>query len=386
MSPDDYTVGWVCALDIELAPAQEMLDEEHEKLRRTTHDQNIYTLGRIGKHNVVIATLPSGKTGIGAAAVVTSRMRQTFRFIEFWLLVGIGGGVPSRKADIRLGDVAVSRPEGIHPGVVQWDFGKTNPNGFERTGALNNPSLILLSGLTHIRSRYDRGGSKLMEYVANFPGPKYTRPDTEDILFKSEYNHVGEIGSECTECDQQNRVNRRRRRTNEAAVHYGTIASGNEVVKSPVLRDAISASLGNVVCIEMEAAGLMNDFPCLVIRGISDYADSHKNDDWQRYAALTAAAYAKDLLTEITLPETLKPVLKSEPKPKPKPVTTASSSGFSPYSRALPVGTMDIMQMTAGTPATAAVIWVIRQGIAPVDPAIPALDVENVVIGQKRAG
>ena len=47
----------------------------------------------------------------------------------------------------------------------------------------------------------------------------------------------------------------------------------------------------------MEAAGLMNTkFPCIVIRGISDYADSHKNEVWMEYAAATAALYARDLL------------------------------------------------------------------------------------------
>ena len=46
----------------------------------------------------------------------------------------------------------------------------------------------------------------------------------------------------------------------------------------------------------MEAAGLMNDFPCLVIWGICDYADSHKNKRWQNYAVATAAVYAKELL------------------------------------------------------------------------------------------
>lgn len=58
------------------------------------------------------------------------------------------------------------------------------------------------------------------------------------------------------------------------------------------------------MCFEMEAAGLMNDFPCLVIRGICDYADSHKNKTWQAYAAATAAACAKDILTIVpALPE-----------------------------------------------------------------------------------
>jgi hypothetical protein len=50
----------------------------------------------------------------------------------------------------------------------------------------------------------------------------------------------------------------------------------------------------------MEAAGLMNSsFPCLVIRGISDYADSHKNDTWQDYAAATSARYAKEFLSQV---------------------------------------------------------------------------------------
>ncbi len=46
----------------------------------------------------------------------------------------------------------------------------------------------------------------------------------------------------------------------------------------------------------MEAAGLMPDFPCIVVRGVCDYADSHKNKQWQGYAALAAALYVKELL------------------------------------------------------------------------------------------
>jgi hypothetical protein len=49
----------------------------------------------------------------------------------------------------------------------------------------------------------------------------------------------------------------------------------------------------------MEAAGLMNGLPCLVIRGICDYSNLHKNKKWQPYAAAAAAAYAKDLLSVV---------------------------------------------------------------------------------------
>lgn len=69
-------------------------------------------------------------------------------------------------------------------------------------------------------------------------------------------------------------------------------------MKDALARDALVAKKG-VLCFEMEAAGLMNHFPGLVIRGICDYSDSHKNKEWQGYAAMTAAAYAKDLLHRI---------------------------------------------------------------------------------------
>jgi nucleoside phosphorylase len=93
-------------------------------------------------------------------------------------------------------------------------------------------------------------------------------------------------------------VPRAPRTDNEPIVHYGLIASGNSVVENSGIRDWLSRELG-IYCVEREAAGLMDNFPCVVIRGICDYADSHKNDEWQGYAAATAAAYAKELLTVI---------------------------------------------------------------------------------------
>ena len=84
----------------------------------------------------------------------------------------------------------------------------------------------------------------------------------------------------------------------DPVIHYGLIASGNRVIKHGGTRDKLGQELG-ILCFEMEAAGLMDNFPCLVIRGICDYADSHKNKQWQGYAAATAAAYAKELLSVI---------------------------------------------------------------------------------------
>ncbi|GKT67551.1 phosphorylase superfamily protein [Colletotrichum tofieldiae] len=110
----DFTVGWVCALPIELAAAAEMMDEEFADLPSQPADTNIYSFGRIGVHNVVAACLPAGQMGTNQAATVASQMRTSFPSLRFGVLVGIGGGVPNLDddIDIRLGDIVISQPSG----------------------------------------------------------------------------------------------------------------------------------------------------------------------------------------------------------------------------------------------------------------------------------
>src|ERR1700722_5618840 len=161
---EEYTVGWVCALPVELAAAQEMLDEEHEDLEKDENDNNLYALGQIGGHNVVLACLPAGQTGIGSAAAVATQLKATFKWIRFGLMVGIGGGVPG-KEDIRLGDVVISQPYQGHGGVIQYDFGKATPSGFERTGFLNSPPQLLLNAVGQMRANHLLRRTKLSGYV-----------------------------------------------------------------------------------------------------------------------------------------------------------------------------------------------------------------------------
>lgn len=73
------------------------------------------------------------------------------------------------------------------------------------------------------------------------------------------------------------------------------IASANQVIKDAAVRDRLQDEFATLY-IEMEALELMNEFPCLVIRGICDYADTHKNDVWRAYTAMTAATYIKEFL------------------------------------------------------------------------------------------
>src|SRR3989440_4432885 len=145
-NPQNYHVGWICAVQTEYVVACEILDEEYPTLPNISpYDDNIYTFGRIGRHKVVIACLPKGKYGHTSAASVARDMLRSFTSIRFGLMVGIGGGAPSPKHDIRLGDVVASSPVG---GVAHYEFGKTIQNQkFERTGALNAPFTMLLTAL-----------------------------------------------------------------------------------------------------------------------------------------------------------------------------------------------------------------------------------------------
>ncbi|KAK8905622.1 hypothetical protein QC760_005544 [Botrytis cinerea] len=333
---DDYTVGWICALsETELVVAGAMLDEEHPVLSAADPgDTNVYLLGKIGSHNVVIACLPAENTGRVSAAIVAKDMLRSFKAIRFGLMVGVGGGAPYHGdlekdeavgtdsedsdieeegakdiRDIRLGDVVISLHSKSSQAVVQYDFGKSLQGGeFFQTGTLNKPPNILLNAISMLQGQYIRKGSHslskhLTEMVSINPGLacKFEYQGSEkDRLFKQNVNHVDGKKS-CKACcgsADVNLVERRQRGDTSPVLHYGTIGSADRVMKNSILRDSW-AKEKNIICFEMEAAGLMDTFPCVVIRGICDYADSHKNKIWQPYAAATAAAYAKELLRVI---------------------------------------------------------------------------------------
>ncbi|KAG2412224.1 hypothetical protein HFD88_009781 [Aspergillus terreus] len=305
LTSDDYTVAWICALPLEAAAASVMLDKIHRPFRPPSTDPNAYVLGELNGHFVAIACLPTGIYGTVSAATVMAHMCSTFRRIQFALLVGIGGGVPGTQNDIRLGDVVVSKPVGKNSGVIQYDYGKTAQGGkFEQTGMLNHPPQVLLTYMAYLQAaqmtKHDDTISKIVgDVLARNPDmrEKFGPQDQErDYLFSAFYHHSNN-GSDCDKCDKE-QVIARKPRDQAPQVYYGLIASGDQVMKDSETRDRLAQQFG-VLCFEMEAAGLMNQLPTLVIRGICDYCDSHKQKDWQGYAALTAAAYTKSLLSVV---------------------------------------------------------------------------------------
>ncbi|THZ58007.1 TPR-like protein [Aureobasidium pullulans] len=300
----NYKVGWITALPIEAAAARAMLDEIHPSLQTPYHDSNVYTFGQAnttdkagaGTHNVVVA---SGRPGKANAATVANDMRRTFPWLRIGLMVGIAGGVWSPETDVRLGDVVV----GIHltgeAGIIQYDYGKSiQDKAFVKTGAMNKAPGILLNAVAAVQAKhlfYDLPDTGYISNLGREYAKRFARRPIEDRLFHASYVH--QTGS-CEQCDRKQLRDRPQRDDSLLPrVHYGAIASGDRVVRDAVFAEEIRKTYG-VLCFEMEAAGL-DGFPSLTIRGVSDYCDTHKNDDWHQYAAISAAAYAKELLSGI---------------------------------------------------------------------------------------
>ncbi|SCO80868.1 related to vegetatible incompatibility protein HET-E-1 [Fusarium oxysporum] len=293
-SYERYTVAWICALPKEMIAARAVLDDVHEPLPRQKNDSNSYILGSIGCHNIAIACLPTNEYGTNNAVNVLTNLTRTFTSIYLSLMVGIGGGVPREDFDIRLGDIVVGTR------VVQHDLGKIIGSGqIQHTAVPRTLAHLLGKALSLLQADHQPHSSRIPLILEEKfrEHPDYAHPTTADRLFSSAYRHNSQAPS-CDECSPSALVQRSERSTNTPYIYYGTIASGNQVMKNSSVRDMVAQEL-NAICFEMEAAGLNDICPCLSVRGICDYSDSHKSKDWQEYAAATAAAFAREFLEKL---------------------------------------------------------------------------------------
>ncbi|KAF3140276.1 hypothetical protein TWF703_003149 [Orbilia oligospora] len=303
---EDYNVAVITALDYEMSAFRYMLDKEHTTLPTKEGDTNMYILGEYNRHNIVIACLP-GNQGKGAASIASTNLNRTFPCVIWRFLIGIGGAVPSFEHDIRLGDVVISMPEGIHGGVVQYDLGKDVEDGFNIKGFLVPPPTLLRNVAQVMKSNHLLQDNKVDEFISLMTKRSkrlsiFKRPSETlqpDILYAADYLHIAGERT-CANCNKSRAVSREDRDVEGSVIHYGLIASGDRVVKSGTKRDKVAQRIGGVLCFEMEAAGIATELSCIVIRGISDYSDSHKNDVWHYYAAAAAAAAGKEMLSYLT--------------------------------------------------------------------------------------
>jgi nucleoside phosphorylase len=346
-SRSDFQTAIICTLPVEADAVGAMFDEYWHKdggYTKAPGDTNAYVTGRIGYHNVVMAFVPG--MGKGAAAGVAGGLRSSYPQVKLALVVGVCGGVPYTPdgEEILLGDVIIS------DGIVQYDFGKQYPDKFIRKDtlvhSLQRPDLEIRSLIAKLKTKVLRDhlsgrSAKYLSLVGMANSPygnslrlqaKYPGP-AEDKLFESTYHHKHHDDRECDicssmdghicnraldlscrelGCDEMMLVHRRRlltasekaeeKRKHKPVTHFGLIASGDTVMKSSLNRDTIAAH-ENVIAYEMEGAGVWDILPCLLIKGVCDYADSHKSKLWQGYAAMTAAACLKAFLEQWTSAE-----------------------------------------------------------------------------------
>lgn len=311
-----YTIAWICTLHSHLKVATMMLDEVHARLHAGVVDT--YIRGSMGQHNVVIAC-PGTPLNIEQLKL---NLLQIFPTIKLLVIVGSGGGVPSRTVDIRLGDVVVGTKAGLYrdDGIIEVD-----------------PLQPLADSIvSRFRARHEADNGRRFKSILESQSekePDFRRPNLRDRLFKPTYTHsvsedapssrlagslpaksvppsadrhIPKEASECEYCDESAIVARSMRTTQVPRVHFGGILSSPRIIKDAAFRDKITKGLGTI-CIDYWEAGRNHDVPWIHIRGICDYSDSHKNKGWQRFAALSAASLAKDLIMDVPLATPLIP-------------------------------------------------------------------------------
>ncbi|KAF2999902.1 hypothetical protein E8E13_008562 [Curvularia kusanoi] len=340
---EDFQVAVLCALPVEAEAVEHFFDRIWTRKTGQHHnDKNTYTLGHVGRHNVVLVHM-SGM-GTNNAKDACHYLAWSFGRIKLRLVVGICGGIPfppsipfppaNRPKEILLGDVVISTD------LVQYDLGKQYPAGFVRKGNCYYDLSRADGGIRPFLFKFEKGPRysmltenttlNLKEVNERYRDHSFHYPGLEkDRLYDSIHRHQHQDSVKCTTCvdgiticseaikescdklECHRNIVMRRDRLEKAQksehpthtdidrwIHFGCIASGNTVMKSAEHRDKKAQEEGGILAFEMEGAGAWEGTSTIVVKGVCDYADSHKNDDWHDYAAGSAAACMKALLEE----------------------------------------------------------------------------------------
>ena len=286
------TVGIVTALANEHAAMLAMLDQPVRWSIPGRGAGLVYYLDEIaahdgGRHVVALALADMGNN---SAATRGSQLLQHFPHVEAILMVGIAGGVPNpdkASEHVRLGDVVVSD----RFGVVQYDFIKKTAKINLVRSSPRPPHPRLLEAARLLEADAVAGARPWeadVQRAAHLEGA--TRPDmSTDVLLSSR-----------APFQALKHPSDRKRIEGQPRIFFGPIASANTLLKDPVTRDRLREQHG-AKAVEMEGSGIADatwqaGVGYLVVRGICDYCDKNKNDDWHMYAAVVAAAYARAVL------------------------------------------------------------------------------------------
>ncbi|KAI1044917.1 hypothetical protein LB505_014381 [Fusarium chuoi] len=290
---EDFSVALVCALSLEFDAVcmvvDEFWDEDGDQFGKSDGDHNMYVTGRIDRHNVVIVLLGKGK--VNSATAATS-LRVSYPKICLTILVGVCGAVPSiKEKHISLGDVVISDT------IVRYDFGHQTDHEFARRKTCHGDMmpkeiLNLLESLQTVLGRR-RLMKACVAFIEELEGTaarmgqhgRYERPE------KGVISASGPISQPLALRGQED-IN-----IQAPTVHFGPMASGDTVMVSAEHRDRIAAA-ENIIAFEMEGAGVWQELPCIIVKGVSDFADREKTKEWQDYAAAMAAATSKAILKQ----------------------------------------------------------------------------------------
>ncbi|PGH05020.1 hypothetical protein AJ79_06907 [Helicocarpus griseus UAMH5409] len=327
-------IGIICALPLEARAVKALFkvhpayegDSEAASFGGNTNvntskaraDRNAYTTGEIGRHHVALVHMP-GMGEIPAAAVAAD-LKHSFEEIRLVLLVGICGGVPGGEGGggkeeiprkVMLGDVIVGKQ------VIQYGFGRQYPDGFKRKddpeNSLSRQSPEIRAFVAKLEASREELEGKTWAYLRSVFKHKLDEGMRDELMpptyWHKHHNLDDCVSKKCSNdgeiCEDPRKASCEQLKCSEGQwfmeprqkpdIHFGTIASGNSVMRSGEERDQLAAK-ENIIAFDMEGAGIWDYLPCIIVKGVCDYADSHKNKKWQNYAAMTAAACTKGIL------------------------------------------------------------------------------------------
>lgn len=334
---DEFNIAVICALPEQRDTVEALMTRDYRDERRrygkAAGDENSYTLGELGGKPVVLVA--ARDVGVTNTRDLARQIRFSFPNISYALLVGICGGAPFLHnsegwvdSDIHLGDVVVSTQ------VIPFDFGREYDNAFVRKSEIESTLPRAPAEITNFVNRFVRGRGNAFKRLSSGTnlelseckeletsgGGFHAYPGSgTDRVYDPNLRHKHHEAGQCTKCDectewyhevcptaiqttceqlgcQPCRVHERR----ETKIHFGRYASGNAAIKSAHRRDKLIKE-ERVIGFEMEGAGAWEVLPTIVIKGVVNYADSHKNKRWRGYPAARAALCARAFIEEIEL-------------------------------------------------------------------------------------
>ncbi|KAL6804519.1 nucleoside phosphorylase domain-containing protein [Trichoderma sp. SZMC 28013] len=325
---EDFQVAIVCSYPFECDAValhfDEFWGEGRDSFGRSVGDFNTYTTGRIGRYDVVLALRPNVDKIPMADAV--AGMRLSYSALRLVILTGICDGMPfTGQAELLLGDVIISnafvRCDDIgvkyennqSQSLVYMSSNDVNIRSFFASLHAEHGLYLLQQRTAYFLRQPQKTTSRQTRY--NYPGA------AEDKLFESTYRHIhrnsvtcmckmkdaacGEVfRTSCDDlgCDEEYLVARARLTDQNMqtdrqmpALHIGKVASVDVMLKKGEDRDVIAKKEG-VIAFDDSWAWGWKDTPVILVKGISSYADGHKNNKWQNYASATAASAIKAIL------------------------------------------------------------------------------------------